>query len=153
MATLQVSETADKLIKCFKDGHKVLIAGCGGSAAESEHFAAELVCKFKKERKALPAIALTNPAIITAISNDYNFKYAFSRQVEALGNKGDILILLSTSGTSPSILEAHKAAKKLGIEVIPFPTNKDLTSDTDLTQEEHLSSIHLIAELVEEAFL
>jgi D-sedoheptulose 7-phosphate isomerase len=153
MATQTIEEIAARIIKCFKSSHKLFIVGNGGSAAEASHFATELLCKFKKERKPLPAITLNDPAITSAIGNDFGFQYIFSRQIEALGNKGDIILSLSTSGTSPNILEAHKAAKKLGMEIIKFPTNKNLTSETDLTQEEHLSSIHLIAELVERAFL
>lgn len=153
MATQTTREIAARIIKCFKSSHKLFIVGNGGSAAEASHFATELICKFKKERRPLPAITLTDPSINSAIGNDFGFQYIFSRQIEALGNKGDILVSLSTSGTSPSILEAHKAAKKLGMGIIEFPTNKELDSVTFVTQESHLWMIHDIAEKVEEAFL
>ena len=100
------------------DKNKILFCGNGGSAADAQHLAAELVVKYKKKRKALPAIALsTDTSILTAIGNDYEFKKVFSRQVEAIGNKGDILILITTSGNSINLIEALKVAKKKGLKV------------------------------------
>ena len=98
-----VKRIAKQLIDCFERGNKCLIAGNGGSSTMASHFAGELVCKFETERRALPAIALTNPAIITAVANDDGYEHVFARQVEALGKKGDILIILSTSGRSKNI--------------------------------------------------
>ncbi|MFA5853703.1 MAG: D-sedoheptulose 7-phosphate isomerase [Patescibacteria group bacterium] len=101
---------------CLKRGHKLLIAGNGGSAADAQHFAAELVGRFKKERKAYPALALTvDTSIITAWSNDYSFESVFARQIEAYGNAGDIFIGISTSGNSSNLLAAVKEAKEKGI--------------------------------------
>jgi len=103
----------------LKNGHKVLLAGNGGSAADAQHLAAEFTGRFVKERVPLPAIALTtDTSALTAIGNDYGYEQVFSRQVTALGNTGDILIAISTSGNSPSILAAVAAAKAKGITCI-----------------------------------
>ncbi|MBU0586315.1 SIS domain-containing protein, partial [Candidatus Micrarchaeota archaeon] len=98
--SLKLQELADAIICAFKSGNKILIAGNGGSASDSQHFAAELVCTFNnKKRKALPAIALTtNTSILTAWGNDFSFDSVFERQVEALGQKGDVLFSITTSG-------------------------------------------------------
>jgi len=130
----------DTIVKCFLSGNKVLICGNGGSLAESSHFAAELVGKFKLERRALPAIALTSPEIITAIGNDYTFDNVFSRQVEAYGEPGDVLICLSTSGKSKNVLKAIKTAKSKGLEVIDFPRKG---KDTPSVQEFQLNLNHM----------
>ncbi len=104
--------------------NKILFCGNGGSAADAQHLAAELVVKYKKKRKALPAIALsTDTSILTAIGNDYGFRKVFSRQVEAIGNKGDILILITTSGNSINLIEALKVAKKKGLKIYCFSGN------------------------------
>lgn len=148
-----IEEISDKIISAFKKGRKVLIIGCGGSAAQAQHFSSELLGKFEKQRQALPAIALTtDTSTITAIANDYGFEHVFSRQIEALGKKGDILITLSTSGNSTSILKAQEQALSQDMIVVPFPTNYQLKTTTAHTQEKHLSMIHAICGLVEEAF-
>lgn len=135
---------AKKMIDCFENGGKVLICGNGGSSAEAQHFAAELVGHFEKPRKALPAIALTtDTSIITAISNDDGYEFVFSRQIEALGKKGDLLILLSTSGRSMNILTAQLKAQSMGIEDILFPIKSEGQSTADC-QEKHLVLIHQI---------
>lgn len=114
-----VRRAAELLIKAFKAGHKLLACGNGGSAADAQHFAAEFVCKYAKDRKPLPAIALTvDTSAITAIGNDYGFEHIFSRQIKALGRKGDVLVALSTSGTSKNILNAIHEAKELGLQVV-----------------------------------
>src|SRR3990167_1882854 len=141
---------ANKLISCFRKGGKVLICGNGGSATMASHFAGELVGKFKKERLPLPAIALNDLAIITAIANDYGYFQVFRRQVEALGQKGDILVTLSTSGNSANILWAGDKAKELGMVVVTFPTNRETGKDTAGTQEEHLKLIHQVCSNIEE---
>ncbi len=112
-----------KLVKVAKDAlkreKKIILCGNGGSAADCQHFAAELIGRFKKERKPLPALSLTtNSSILTSISNDYSFQESFSRQIEALGKKGDLLIAISTSGRSKNILEAINTAKKKGIKTV-----------------------------------
>ena len=129
------------IIKTFQNGNKVIICGNGGSASLSDHLATELLSKFKKIRKPLPAISLTNSTVTTAIGNDFGFEYIFSRQIEALGRKGDVLLTMSTSGTSANILAAIEAGKNLGLRVINFPTNKDLKEETDGSQEIHLHMI------------
>ena len=110
---------ADICINCLNGGGKILFCGNGGSAADSQHLAAELIGKLNKKRAPLAAIALTtDTSIITAIGNDYGFEFIFSRQIEGLGHAGDVLIAISTSGNSPNILEAIKAAKKKNMWVI-----------------------------------
>lgn len=111
-----VKSLSTKILHSFSNKGKVLICGNGGSAAEAEHFAAELVCKFKKVRQALPALALhSNIPTVTAISNDFNFEDIFSRNLQALGNKSDILVVMSTSGNSQNIINVLQSAKKMGI--------------------------------------
>ena len=107
-----IESISEKVFQCIKDGGKVLIAGNGGSAADAQHFAAELVGRFVLERNGYPAIALTtDTSILTAIGNDYGYDEVFRRQVEALGNKGDIFIGISTSGNSKNIISAVNEAK------------------------------------------
>lgn len=150
MSTRQI---ADSIIDAIKRGNKILVCGNGGSASQANHFAAELINKFEREREALPIISLSSDiATITSIGNDSDFKYIFSRQIEAIGSAQDLLVTLSTSGTSPNILEAQKAAKKRDLEIIAFPTNKQLKLKTPDTQEHHLHLIHKISGLVEDHF-
>ncbi|MBI4919412.1 SIS domain-containing protein [archaeon] len=111
LAPYEIKKGAEILIGALKNKHKVLICGNGGSAAEAQHFSAELVGRFEKERTPLPAISLTtDTSNLTAIGNDYGFNQVFSRQVNALGNKDDVLVTLSTSGNSENIIEAVKTA-------------------------------------------
>ena len=106
-----------ELIKTLKNGNKIIVAGNGGSASDAQHFAAELVGRFEKERKALPAIDITsNSSSITAISNDYEFEQVFSRQLSAFGKKGDLFIVITTSGDSNNIFSAVKKAQSMGIK-------------------------------------
>ena len=158
---------AQKIISCFNRGGKLLIFGNGGSASQAQHFAAELVNKFFVYRKALPAIALTaDSSNLTSIGNDLDFSEIFSRQIEALGKKGDIAWGLSTSGRSPNVLTAMRAAKKAGLFTISFiggqRSELSRLSDIALTvpskntariQEVHLCSGHAVCELVEAYFL
>lgn len=110
-----------KCAKALKNGAKIIFCGNGGSAADAQHLAAELVGKYLIERKALRGLAITtNTSNLTAIGNDYGEKYIFKRQIEALGEKGDILIAISTSGNSKNVIEAVKIAKKMGIYTIGF---------------------------------
>ncbi|MGB9765984.1 MAG: D-sedoheptulose 7-phosphate isomerase [Sulfurihydrogenibium sp.] len=147
----------------LKLGKKVLICGNGGSAADSQHFAAEIVGRFEKERKGFAAIALTtDTSALTAIGNDYGFEKVFSRQVEALGNQGDILIGISTSGNSQNVIEAVKVAKELGIFTVGFLGKdggklKDLvdkafivrSNNTARIQEVHLTLEHSICKVID----
>lgn len=139
------------IIKAIKNDKKILIFGCGGLASESNHFAGELVGKFKKDRRALPAISLTsNEAIITAVANDYSFDHVFVRQLEALGRKGDVAIGMSTSGKSQSVLNALEWAKKHHLIAVDLPRTG---IDTPTIQENQLKLIHRISEEVEDAFV
>ena len=160
-----IGAAAMVLIVALKSGHKVLLAGNGGSAADCQHIAGELVGRFKKERKALPAISLTtDTSIITALANDYGSESIFSRQVEAHGAKGDVLLALSTSGSSPNILKAAEAAKKRGMKVVGLTGIKGAklkslsdvcitaaSDDTPRIQECHTMAAHIICGLIEDA--
>ena len=107
------------IFKTFKSGRKILICVNGGSAADAQHIAAEFVGRFETERKALPAIALTtDTSALTALGNDYNFERVFARQVEALARRGDLLIALSTSGSSPNIVSAVMMAREIGCQTL-----------------------------------
>lgn len=113
-----------KSISAINKNHKIIFLGNGGSASDAQHLATELTCKFKKKRRALPAIALTtDTSALTAIGNDYGFKYIFSRQIEAIGNKGDIIIAITTSGNSQNLIEALKIAKYKKIITFCFSGN------------------------------
>ncbi|MEM3846475.1 MAG: D-sedoheptulose 7-phosphate isomerase [Candidatus Parvarchaeota archaeon] len=159
----KIEKTSNEIIGSLKKGGKVLICGNGGSAADAQHIAAELVGKFLKERKALPAIALTtNTSVITAIGNDYSYEDIFARQVEAFGKIGDILIGISTSGNSKNVLKAFEVAKNLSMMTIALTGQgggkmKELADicinvPSDLTpriQEAHITIGHIICEIVE----
>ena len=108
-------------VAALRDGHKLLFAGNGGSAADAQHWAGELVSRFYYDRPGLPAIALTtDSSILTAIGNDYGYDYTFARQVEALGQAGDVFVAISTSGNSPNIIRAAEAARARGVHVVGF---------------------------------
>lgn len=114
-----VNDIADVCVKSLRTGGKILFCGNGGSAADAQHLAAELIGKLNFNRPPLAAIALTtDTSVLTAIGNDYGFEHVFSRQIEALGKTGDVLIAMSTSGNSPNVLKAVGQAKKMGIIVI-----------------------------------
>lgn len=114
-----VARGADMLAEALQGGKKVLACGNGGSAADAEHFVGELLCRYKDDRKALPGISLLFPVgALTAIANDYSFDDVFARQVEALGNEGDILVALTTSGKSKNVLAALRTARKKGLRII-----------------------------------
>lgn len=164
--TLKVlGEIAQRMIDAFKRGNKILLCGNGGSAADAQHIAAEFVGRFKRERKSLPAIALTtDTSILTALANDYSYDLIFARQVEGLGKKGDVLIAISTSGTSKNIIAAARKAKELGLTVVGFSgkSGRELQKVSDLiflagsektphVQEMHITALHAISEAVEDA--
>ena len=114
-----IEDSGELLASSLKLGYKILLCGNGGSAADAQHLAAELVGRFVTERKGLAAIALTtDTSILTAVANDYGYDQIFSRQVEALGREGDVLVAISTSGNSANVLAAVKAAKKAGCHTI-----------------------------------
>ena len=158
-----VAECALLLIDALQKGHKILTMGNGGSAADAQHFAAEMVGRFLMERKALPAIALTtDTSILTAVGNDYGFDDVFKRQVEALAEPGDVLIGISTSGNSTNIKRAFEVGTEVGAKTIGLlgrdggeiasKTDFNLTvssQETPRIQEAHLVIIHILCDLVE----
>jgi len=163
----QVGKISEIIVHAFKSGNKLLLCGNGGSAADSQHIAAEFVSRFRAERRGLPSIALsTDTSILTAIGNDYSVDRIFSRQVEALAKPGDVVLGLSTSGKSANIFEAMKTAKKYGCHTIAFlggtgGTIKDIvdlpvvipSNDTPRIQECHIMLAHIMCDIVEREFL
>ena len=120
----QIARGIVAMTDCLRSGGKVMACGNGGSAADAQHFAAELIGRFERERQELAAIALTtDTSILTAVGNDYSYDEVFSKQVRGLGKKGDILIGISTSGNSKNVVKAIEAAKKLGIKIIALTGN------------------------------
>ena len=158
-----ITEVANICIKALKNGNKILFCGNGGSAADAQHLAAELICKYKKERTALNAIALTtNTSVLTAAANDIAFDYIFERQVEAFGQEGDILFALSTSGKSINVIRAVDRANELGLTTIAMTgesggslkKNANIlinvpSNVTNNIQEMHITVGHLICGLIE----
>ncbi|RIH66105.1 D-sedoheptulose 7-phosphate isomerase [Mariniphaga sediminis] len=158
-----VEKTIALLVDAFQNGHKVLFCGNGGSAADAQHLAAELSGRFYFDRPPLPAEAChVNSSFLTAVSNDYSFDQVFARYINAMGNRGDILIGLSTSGNSTNVVEAFKTAKERGMICIGFTGSKggkmkDLSDvhicvpsdDTPRIQESHITIGHIICEMVE----
>jgi D-sedoheptulose 7-phosphate isomerase len=162
-----IVSAAQMITSAYSSGGKVLLIGNGGSAADAQHIAAELVGRFEAENKGRPAIALTtDTSVLTAISNDYGYDSVFSRQIEALADKGDVLIAISTSGHSINILNAVDAAHKAGVKVIGL-TGKDggaLKAKADLAitipsdsvpriQEIHITIGHIICNLVKKGLI
>lgn len=158
-----VAAAAETIATALTQGGKLLVAGNGGSAAEAQHMTAELIGRFRRERRPLPGIALVgNPATITAIANDYDFDEVFSRQVEALGRPGDVLLAISTSGRSPNVIEAVRTATAKGIRTIALSGGDGGTlaaeaelgiivdsSQTARIQEVHLAVVHAICEVAD----
>jgi len=159
-----IAQLAQRLIETLKIGNKLLIMGNGGSAADAQHFAGEIVSRFRMERPGLSAIALsTDTSVITAIGNDYGFECIFSRQVEALAAPGDAVIGISTSGNSPNVLKALETARQAGCSTIGL-LGKDggcikaccdipliiPSHDTPRVQEGHITVIHILCDLIEQ---
>jgi len=158
-------QAAELLVDTFRCGKKLLVMGNGGSAADAQHLAGEIVGRFRLERRGLPAIALsTDTSILTAVGNDYGFEAIFSRQVEALAQEGDVVIGISTSGSSPNVLSALRLAREMGCRTVGLlgkdggsireMVDLDLTvpgQDTPRIQEGHITIIHILCELVEQA--
>jgi len=150
-------------IEALRNGRKLLVCGNGGSAADAQHFAAEMVGRYQKNRTAMPVLALTTDAsVMTAISNDFGFEQCFVRQIEAFGKKGDVLIAISTSGDSPNVTEAARAAGKSGMKVVALTGagGGQLQSLADVLlavssthtariQEIHAICLHAMAEVIE----
>jgi len=159
----QVSRAADLIDECFRTGNKLLVCGNGGSAADASHFATELVVRFTKDRRALPAICLASDSgILTAAGNDYGFDKVFARQVAAFGQTGDVLICFTTSGNSKNVLLALQEAKARKLKTIAFLGRDGGStrgiSDIDLLvkdnstariQEAHQILIHVLCEIIE----
>jgi len=153
------------LIQSLSNGKKVILFGNGGSAADCQHIAAELVSKFARDRKALPAVALTtDTSIMTSIGNDYGFEEIFAKQVEALGQKGDVAIAISTSGNSANVLKAVRMAKEKGLSTIGLSGQnggklKELvdvclqapSQNTARIQEVHITVAHAFCDILEKA--
>lgn len=165
--TLQdIKDSINIMTKCLKNGGKVLLCGNGGSAADAQHFATELTARFKKNRGAISAIALTtDTSAITAIGNDFGFNFIFSRQIEAIANSGDVLIAISTSGNSSNIIEALKKSKEMfciniGLTGKHGGNMRDLcnvcikipSEETARIQEAHLMVEHIFSEALEDEF-
>ena len=158
---------ADVIAAGLRAGNKLLVAGNGGSAADAQHISAEIVGRYKKDRPAYAAIALTtDTSALTAISNDYGFEQVFSRQVEGLGRRGDVLLALTTSGRSPNILAALKAARQQGLVTIGFTGAKGTalgascdhlllapSEDTAVIQQIHMAFAHGICEVIEQTLM
>lgn len=159
-----LEKISNEIIRVLKAGNKIMLCGNGGSAADCQHIAAEFVVRFEANRISLPAIALTSDSsVLTATSNDYSFEQVFSRQVEGVGKKGDILIAISTSGTSKNVLNAVEKAKEMGILTLGFTGQRgqkisDLTdlcfiaqtSKTAFVQEMYIAALHSICGVVEQ---
>jgi D-sedoheptulose 7-phosphate isomerase len=160
-------ELARAIVDSLRAGGKVLICGNGGSAADAQHMAAELVSRFERERQALHAVALTvDTSALTAIANDYSFERVFARQVEGLGRPGDLLVAISTSGRSPNVLAAVETARRLRMKVAaltgtpgePLSGRADWSlrapcGRTSRVQELHEFAMHCLCGLVEEAMV
>ena len=162
-----VGRAATLLADCLRDGGKVLSCGNGGSAGDAQHFAAELTGRFERERPGMPGIALTvDTSALTAIANDYSFERVFSKQVEALGRRGDVLLAISTSGNSPNVLKAIEAAHRQGMHVVAL-TGRDggrmaglmRADDVELraaaavtarVQEVHILFLHCLCDAIDE---
>ena len=161
----EIEQIVDTIIAAYKKGGKVVLCGNGGSAADAQHLAGELVGRFKLERQAMPAIALTtDTSILTALANDYGYETVFSRQVEALVNENDVVIAISTSGNSPNVIAAIETAKRKGAKTIGLTGASGgrlaeaaqlalevPSDDPPRIQEAHITIGHIVCELVEKA--
>lgn len=160
-----VAQAAQLIINAMRDGHKLLLFGNGGSAADAQHIAAELAFRMGRNRRALPALALTtDTSLLTAIGNDTSFDYVFARQIEAHGQAGDVALAISTSGNSPNVVAAVKQAREQGLVTIGLLGNTggalaamvDLAlivphADTPRIQEVHITVSHILCQLIEDA--
>jgi D-sedoheptulose 7-phosphate isomerase len=160
-----LAAAADIVAEALRAGHKLLLCGNGGSAADAQHVATELLARYKLERQALPAIALsTDVTFLTAMSNDYDFSQVFSRQIEGLAGPGDVLWAFSTSGNSPNVLRAAQTARERQMRTLGFTGESGgklaaevelclrvPSSDTPRIQEAHMAAAHAICDYVERA--
>jgi len=162
-----IAEIAQTIESSMRAGGKLLIAGNGGSAADAQHLAAEFLSRYLVDRRPLPALALTtDTSVLTAVGNDYGFEHAFERQVQGLGRPGDVFLAISTSGRSPNVLLALKAAREIGLVTIGFSGADDTemrglcrhflaapSRETAIVQQIHIVAGHAICALVERAML
>ncbi|MDD5064252.1 MAG: SIS domain-containing protein [Phycisphaerae bacterium] len=161
-----IAAAAGMITRALKKNGRLYVCGNGGSAADAQHIASEMVGRFERERKSLPAVALTtDTSVITSVSNDYGYENIFAKQVEALVKKGDVLWAISTSGTSANVIAAVKLAKKKGAKVLAFTGSNDSklekmadvcfcanSKSTARSQEIHQLGFHIICGLVEDSF-
>lgn len=160
----KIEAAGNLLVKAFEGGNKVISCGNGGSMCDAMHFAEELSGRFRNDRKALPAVSISDASHISCVGNDYGYDKVFSRYIEALGNNGDVLLAISTSGNSKNVIEAIHAAKQKGMNVIAL-TGKDggkikdlcdveirapFSEYADRAQEIHIKVIHCLIEYVEQ---
>ncbi len=168
--TQPIARAIDVMVSSLKSGGKIMACGNGGSAADSQHFAAELLNRFERERAPLAAIALTtDTSTLTSIANDYRYEEVFSKQVRALGRKGDVLLAISTSGNSPNVIEAMKVAHETGIVIVALtgkaggkmaglPRAEDIhlcvpADRTARIQEVHLLTLHCLCDGIDHLLL
>jgi D-sedoheptulose 7-phosphate isomerase len=161
-----VTAAAEAMVRALRDGGRILVFGNGGSAADAQHVAAELVGRFQRERRALAALALTtDTSVLTSLSNDYAYDQVFARQIEALGRRGDIAFGISTSGRSPNVVVAFDVARSMGLTTValtgrdggPVGHGADIhmnvpSDSTARAQEVHRTLLHALCDLVESAF-
>ncbi|RZK36766.1 MAG: D-sedoheptulose 7-phosphate isomerase [Hymenobacter sp.] len=158
-----IAQAAELMAASLRNGGKILTCGNGGSLCDAQHFAEELSGRYRQDRPALAAIALTEASHMTCVANDYGFEFVFSRFVQALGRRGDVLLAISTSGNSPNVLNAAEAAKAAGMQVVSL-TGKNGGKLADLSdveirvphfgfadriQEVHIKAIHILILLIE----
>ncbi len=158
-----IMEAANLMATCLTQGGKIISCGNGGSLCDATHFAEELTGRFRDDRRPLPAMAINDPAYITCVGNDYSFEDVFSRWVEAFGKTGDILLAISTSGSSKNILKAAEAARRLGMKVVALTSKKGKSlaeladvvvaapdaPHSDRIQEIHIKVIHILIQSIE----
>jgi D-sedoheptulose 7-phosphate isomerase len=159
-----IENAAEAMLNAIASGHKIISCGNGGSACDAAHFAEEMTGRFRAERQALPAIAISDSSHITCAANDYGFESIFSRFIEGLGKNGDILLAISTSGNSNNVVKAAEVAKQLGITVISltgktggdlkkisdFNVNVSHNGWADRVQEIHIKIIHILIDYIEQ---
>ena len=160
---VSISKAAGIMSDCLSSGGKIISCGNGGSLCDATHFAEELTGRYRGNRPSLPAMAINDPAYLTCVGNDFGFDVVFSRWVEACGRPGDVLLALSTSGTSPNILKAAQAARERGMKIVALTSKKGQTLSTlsdvavmapdaphsDRIQEIHIKVIHILIESIE----
>ena len=158
-----IGKAAEIMSECLSAGGKIMSCGNGGSLCDATHFAEELTGRFRDDRRPLPAMAINDPAYITCVGNDYSFEEVFSRWVEAFGKSGDVLLAISTSGTSKNILKAAEVARRLGMKVVALTSKKGKplaeladvvvtapdAPHSDRIQEIHIKVIHILIQSIE----